>query len=274
MPCVYVLTNPANPGLVKIGHTKKTAAERAAQISSGTGIAAPFEVAWTTDIPTAAAAARLESLVHQALSANPYNRAREFFTITVDRAREIIEEIGHAENIITITPKYWHTSSGRLDAIQEIIDDEVVAEQKGATKCREDFISARLDKTNSVERGLAYLADPSNDIWVGKWFFDNGKEIQKLIQGHKNMSDWLLSFREIQDGQIIARPYIYHKDILIRTNKISQELALQVRKNEYEAQTRLMRGLVSASKKPIIVERSAISAILHLVTRRLWRRFP
>mgnify|MGYP003657841440 FL=1 len=43
---VYVLSNPTQPGLLKIGYTKLTPDERAKQISNATGVPLPYEVAW------------------------------------------------------------------------------------------------------------------------------------------------------------------------------------------------------------------------------------
>ena len=41
---VYVLSNPRIPGLLKIGYTERSVKDRAAEVSSGTGIPEPFVV--------------------------------------------------------------------------------------------------------------------------------------------------------------------------------------------------------------------------------------
>ena len=43
---VYILTNPALPGLLKIGKTTRTPQLRAAELSKPTGVPRPFEVAY------------------------------------------------------------------------------------------------------------------------------------------------------------------------------------------------------------------------------------
>ncbi len=61
---VYVLTNPAIPGLVKIGRTSRTPAIRAAELSEPTGVPCPFEVAYALYVVDCVRVARL---VHKAL---------------------------------------------------------------------------------------------------------------------------------------------------------------------------------------------------------------
>lgn len=100
MPCVYILTNPAIPGSVKIGYTTNTARARAAELSSGTGIPAPFTVSWFAQTTCEAAARLLEAETHRILGEHRVNARREFFSVTVESAREVIEQIGHALNLI------------------------------------------------------------------------------------------------------------------------------------------------------------------------------
>lgn len=85
---VYVLTNPAFPGLVKIGHTGRTPEVRAAELSAGTGIPAPFVVAWAHQVTDHEA---LEGIVHDRLSDCRPNGNREFFRCDVAKARRVIE---------------------------------------------------------------------------------------------------------------------------------------------------------------------------------------
>ena len=43
---IYILINPAFAGFVKIGKTSKDPAVRARELSAGTGVPAPYAVAW------------------------------------------------------------------------------------------------------------------------------------------------------------------------------------------------------------------------------------
>lgn len=97
MPCVYILTNPTIPGLVKIGSTDGNPADRAAQISSqaGTGLPRPFAVEWSIETTTRESAYSLERAVHKALANHRINKNREFFKITVAQAVDKIEDLAY-----------------------------------------------------------------------------------------------------------------------------------------------------------------------------------
>jgi hypothetical protein len=85
---IYILTNPAFPGLVKIGHTGRTPQIRAAELSAATGLPAPFTVAWSHQVTDHAA---LEAIVHARLGNCRPNGSREFFRCSVNEARRAIE---------------------------------------------------------------------------------------------------------------------------------------------------------------------------------------
>jgi hypothetical protein len=88
---VYVLSNPVQPGVYKIGYTKLTPDERAKQISNATGVALPYEVAWAFACFNAE---QLEGAVHHALAEYRVNTQREFFQIDLDMAISSIKLIG------------------------------------------------------------------------------------------------------------------------------------------------------------------------------------
>ena len=88
---VYVLSNPTQPGLYKIGYTKLTPDERAKQISNATGVPLPYEVAWAYACFNGEL---LEGEVHHALSKYRVNNQREFFQIDLEIAKETINSIG------------------------------------------------------------------------------------------------------------------------------------------------------------------------------------
>jgi hypothetical protein len=89
---VYILTNQAMPGLVKIGHTVKVPTERAAELST-TGVPAPFDVEYycLVDEP-----ATLEASVHSRLSDRRQNNDREFFKVNVAEAIATITSLALA----------------------------------------------------------------------------------------------------------------------------------------------------------------------------------
>ena len=97
MGCVYILTNEAMPGLVKIGYTTRTAKERAEELYRDrngraiTGVPTHFDVAHEEfcDNPK-----ELETLIHQELDELRFNKDREFFTFrepaeAIQRLKEV-----------------------------------------------------------------------------------------------------------------------------------------------------------------------------------------
>jgi hypothetical protein len=80
---VYILTNEAMPGMVKIGLTTKTSKERAAELSSPSGMPLPFVVAWARAVSDCD---YVEKAVHRML-----DDKRESFRVDVAAARQVIE---------------------------------------------------------------------------------------------------------------------------------------------------------------------------------------
>ena len=89
---VYILSNPSSPGLLKIGYTKQTPEERAKQISSATGVALPYKVEWAYKCFNGET---VEREVHHKLKAQRVNNNKEFFQISLEEAKEIINLIGN-----------------------------------------------------------------------------------------------------------------------------------------------------------------------------------
>ena len=89
---VYILSNPTQPGLLKIGYTKKSPEERAKQISSATGVALPYKVEWAYQCFNGE---MVEREVHHKLKAQRINNNKEFFQINLEEAKEIINLIGN-----------------------------------------------------------------------------------------------------------------------------------------------------------------------------------
>jgi len=94
---VYIMINPAMPTLLKIGMTTKQPAERAQELSQGTGMPTVFHVAYSVEVRDCK---RAESLVHSRLAQFRVNQGREFFNVPLEVAiRELNrlgEELGRA----------------------------------------------------------------------------------------------------------------------------------------------------------------------------------
>ena len=87
---IYILINPAIPGLLKIGKTSGTSEGRAAELSAVTGLPTPFVVAcdWNTSDCDAA-----ELEVHARLDTTRYSKDREFFRLPLKEAIQVVSEI-------------------------------------------------------------------------------------------------------------------------------------------------------------------------------------
>jgi hypothetical protein len=94
MSIVYVLTNAAMPGFIKIGKTdNENVIVRLAQLYT-TGVPFPFELAFACKV---ANADEVEKALHRAFAPNRVNPNREFFKIEPDQAIVILKLL-HVED--------------------------------------------------------------------------------------------------------------------------------------------------------------------------------
>ena len=87
---MYVITNPAMPGLVKIGKTNQLIEQRLRTLDV-TGVPVPFEcvAAWEF-----ADADGVEKSLHQAFADRRVRNSREFFRVSPDQPIAILERFG------------------------------------------------------------------------------------------------------------------------------------------------------------------------------------
>jgi hypothetical protein len=88
MPVVYILTNPAMPGLVKIGCTDRTIEDRLRELTASAGVPLPFECFLAVEVSDPWP---LEKAFHQAFGDRRINARREFFEIAPDRPAAILK---------------------------------------------------------------------------------------------------------------------------------------------------------------------------------------
>ena len=85
---VYVLTNPAMPGLVKIGKTARGSINARLNELYSTGVPVPFECAFAARVTDEA---KVESAFHRAFGPYRLNPRREFFQIEPEQAIALLE---------------------------------------------------------------------------------------------------------------------------------------------------------------------------------------
>jgi len=92
---VYVLTNPAMPGLVKIGKTTQDEVDQRMRQLFSTGVPVPFECAFACRVPNAG---EVERALHHAFGSSRINPTREFFRIEPERVISILKLL-HVEEV-------------------------------------------------------------------------------------------------------------------------------------------------------------------------------
>ena len=85
---IYVMDNESFPDLVKIGYTTGPTAERAKELSQGSGVPSEFVVRYDVEAYTPAV---VEKFVHRMARPWRFRENREFFQLTVAQARELIQ---------------------------------------------------------------------------------------------------------------------------------------------------------------------------------------
>lgn len=87
---IYILTNPAMPGYIKIGFTAGKAEDRAVDLSRDTAVPLPFSVEFTQMVENPI---QYERLIHARLAAYRVREDREFFKVAPETAENAIRHI-------------------------------------------------------------------------------------------------------------------------------------------------------------------------------------
>lgn len=149
---VYILTNQAMPELVKIGRTVGPIEDRMRQLDT-TGLPLPFECFYAVEVEDAT---RAERAIHDAFDDHRVRRNREFFRISPDRPKAILELVQLRE----VTPKH--------DVVVEP-EDQAALNDARQRRSRFNFAMVQLkvgDRLASVfdDEIIAVVADQRNKI--------------------------------------------------------------------------------------------------------------
>lgn len=132
---VYVLSNSAMPGLVKIGMTTRESVEARMKELYSTGVPVPFDCKYACEVKFSDCA-KIEKALHKAFEPNRVNANREFFSIKAEQATAILELFD------------------RKDITNEVvaeINNDLTPEDKFAS---ENIKSARRPALNYKEMGI------------------------------------------------------------------------------------------------------------------------
>lgn len=130
---VYVLTNPAMPGLVKIGKTTQLEVEDRMKQLYGTGVPVPFDCAFACQVKDAS---EVERAIHFAFGNSRINPNREFFKIEPERVIAILKLL----KVDEITDQFGKKLEAETDA----------TDKQSAENLRE----SRRPRMNFVEIGI------------------------------------------------------------------------------------------------------------------------
>lgn len=117
MEVVYILTNPAMPGLVKIGFTtQEDTNARVAQLYT-TGVPVPFSLEFACRVPNGA---EVERAFHIAFGPNRINPRREFFKIEPEQAIAILQLLHVHDATQEIAQQPIETDEQSLEAAAQL----------------------------------------------------------------------------------------------------------------------------------------------------------
>ncbi|NTF17424.1 GIY-YIG nuclease family protein [Agrobacterium rubi] len=114
---VYVMSNAAMPGIVKIGMTSRNPEIRLREINSATGVL-PFTL---EAVIVSRNAKWTEREVHSKLSGRRVRENREFFRIETDEARRLIFDVASAQRQKTYVPSGWGRKSSLLTRLSLVV---------------------------------------------------------------------------------------------------------------------------------------------------------
>lgn len=117
---VYVLSNPAMSGIVKVGWTGNVS-QRIRSLSSHSGVPVPFDLELAIEVTDAK---RLEGALHGLLQGSRLNPNREFFEVDVENLKIVLTEYG-TDVTAAIDPRQAPSLPLQPDGVLDSEEDEL-----------------------------------------------------------------------------------------------------------------------------------------------------
>ena len=133
MRVVYILTNEAMPGLIKIGYTDNTIEKRMKELSRHSGVPLPFTCYYAVETDNK----NLEKMIHEMFDDVRLSSSREFFTIAPEKAKIALEISGGKD----VTPT--------TDIVENQSDLQALEKQRN--KNRFNFMSIGIEPNTTLE---------------------------------------------------------------------------------------------------------------------------
>ena len=126
---VYVLTNPAMPGLVKIGKTTQLEVEDRMKQLYGTGVPVPFDCAFACQVKDAT---EVERALHFAFGNSRVNPNREFFRLEAERVIAVLKLL----KVDEITAQFER----QIESDTDVVDMQSAANLKETRRPKMNFV--------------------------------------------------------------------------------------------------------------------------------------
>jgi hypothetical protein len=158
---IYILTNTATPGILKVGFTTRTVSERVAELNRQTGTIGVFSSIEEHEVPSNMAEA-IEALAHSALRSDGKHFSKEYFKATTEDCRQsillAIAKTGAAERLEAAKKKAAVKEGTKRSS-------EVEKRIRRNEKC-EALYHAFLVETRESRRRISDLADQIDKLAI------------------------------------------------------------------------------------------------------------
>lgn len=143
---LYVLTNPAMPGLTKVGKTTRQPDARVAELSSPTGVPSPFSLAFQQPVEECHFA---ESWVHSELERGGYRLSnnREFFNAPLHVVVKIVSQAA----------KLRPPAGAELEGVEDIEDQTPEALAEDLYDVAEEYVRGTDTKLPNLSTAVKYF---------------------------------------------------------------------------------------------------------------------
>jgi hypothetical protein len=195
MSTVYVLTNPAMPGLVKIGRTLKDGARARLDQLYTVGVPVPFELAFACAVRNSA---EVEHALHRVFAPYRVNPRRDFFKIDVDQVVSVLKLLNVVETTADVADQPSSLTPPELAATRELrakrpqLNFEEMRIPQGSELVFMDgdaqavVLDARTVEYNGEKTTLAAatreLLDVDYDVQVTRYWSFEGRPLYRIYE--------------------------------------------------------------------------------------------
>lgn len=150
---VYVLTNSAMPGLVKIGMTTRENIDTRMKELYSTGVPVPFDCVYACEVKVSDCS-KIEKALHKAFEPSRINANREFFSIKAEQATAILELFDRKDITNEVTAEIEN----------DLTLDDKIAGEKIKTNRRPPLNFREMGIPNNAV--LSFVNDPSVTVTI------------------------------------------------------------------------------------------------------------